>query len=446
MRIERMKSLLCVLCLGLPVFFGAVAEAQNETTSVLDRVQNVDDPELGELIRVTMDKRGKLNQEEKLETIRKVTVSYVQIKLLDQQIAEVSRKIKSETGPAEMQYEMLMAKTELESRLMSELANLREIMGIVPRHAFEKHPIEALNTWLVLNIIGERVYVLESVKSFQEFWAVRRYKSAGLLSERETLDYIRERFKSANSLPIRIDIYHKSEMSSSAEDLHRKIVSLAIETDSQMETEVYTELSKYVGSGKAPFYLRDGNIRTLYPTAMKRPDGGPNPLVTGIVNPNDLEQHILWRLTMPKNVPLTFRIEYDEASALLAKQVAEMCKSTAKRLGIEEVVEVEEVLVQPVPESVFLGRWRAVKDGEIQEIEFKTQGLSQLTTKSGGSKTIPAPWMPSTNEIFIDTSRWVTYKGYINSEGNLVVDKGEIYPQGSWHNAGSSEMVFKKVE
>ena len=191
---------------------------------------------------------------------------------------------------------------------------------------------------------------------------------------------------------------------------------------------------------------------------MKRPDGGPKPLITGLVNPNDIEQHILWRLTMPKNVPLKFRIEHDETSALLAKQVAEMCKTTAKRLGIAEVVEVEEVLVQPVPESAFLGRWQAITDGEIREIEFNAQGQSQLTIRAGRriqpgssidkttSSAIPAPWTLATKEIFIDRSRWVTYKGYINAEGKLFLDKGQIFPQGSWHDAGEPEMIFKKVE
>jgi hypothetical protein len=393
-----------------------------------------------------------------LELIRRVTLSYTQIKLFDQQIAEVSRRLEEVSGPAELRYELLLSKAELEANLMTELANLREVMGIIPKHAFEKRSIESLNAWLVLNLIGERVYVLDSLKSFKEFWAVRRHKSAGLLSERETLDYIRKRFKSNNSLPIRIDIYYKSEMSSAAKDLQRKIISLAIETDSQMETEVHTELSESVGSGKAPFFLRDGKIRTLYPTAMERPDGGPNPLVTGLVNPNDLEQHILWRLTMPKNVPLKFRIEYDETSALLAKQVAEICKSIAKSLGIAEVVEVEEVSVQPVPEFVFLGRWQAITDGEIREIEFKAQGQSQLIVRTSRHiqpnksidkttfSTIPAPWTLATKEIFIDRSRWVTYKGYINAEGNLFLDKGQIFPQGSWHDSGESEMVFKKVE
>ncbi|MBN1806243.1 MAG: hypothetical protein JW837_13425 [Sedimentisphaerales bacterium] len=447
MKTKQIKKLLCLL-LCLCIATGAIA--QSDTPSVLERVQNERDSELAELIRAALENNVKLSISDRakpLELIRKVTVSYTQIKLFDHQIVEITRKIEAKAGPAELRNELMLAKTELEAKRMTELANLREMMGIIPRHAFEKQPIEDLNTWLVLNLIGERVYVLDSLKSFQEYWAARRHKSAGLLSERETLDYIRERLKSRNKLPIRIDIYHKSEMSSAAKELQRKIVSLAIETDSQMETEVNTELSEYVGSGKAPFFIRDGKIRALYPAAMKRPDGGPNPLVTGLVNPNDLEQHILWRLTMPKNVPLTFRIEYDEPSALPAKQVSEMCKSVAKRLGIAEVVEVEEVLVQPIPESIFLGRWLAITDGEVREIEFQAQGQSQLTTmKSGAKKVIPAPWTLTTKEIFIDASRGVTYKGYINAEGNLFFDKGQIFPQGSWHDSGQPEMVFKKVE
>jgi len=432
---------LCLICL----FLAAVAMAQNKTPSVLDRLQKVDDPELGELIRLAMENRKGTNEKEALEIMRKVTLSYVQIKLLDQQIAEVSRKIKAETGPAEMQYELLLAKTELEAKLMTELANLREIMGIIPRHAFEKQPIETLNTWLALNVIGERVYVLDTLKPFQEYWAKRRCKSAGLLSERDTLDYIRERLQSNSSLPVRIDIYHTPSTTAAAEDLRGKIVSLAREANSQMETEVRTELSVFVGSGESPFFLRDGKIRTLYPAPVRRPDGGPKLLVSGLVNPNDVEQHILWRLTMPKNVPLRFRIEHDESSALFARQVAETAKAVVKRLGIAEVVEVAEALVKPVPETVFLGRWQAVADYEIREIKLQAEGQSQLTMRSGAQRIAPAPWTLATKEIFIEKERLV-YCGYINAEGNLVLDKGQIYPQGSFQTAGPQLMVFKKIE
>jgi hypothetical protein len=435
----------------------AVVAAQNKTPSVLVRVQNENDPELGELIRAALDKQSRLpnsKRKEPLELIRKITLSYTQIKLFDQQIAEVSRRLEAETGPDELQHELMLSKAELESKRMTELANLREVMGIIPRHAFEKQPIENLNTWLHFNVIDDRIYVLETLKPFSDYWARGRWESAGLLSERETLDYIRERFKSRNNLPIRIDINHKSAMSSTAEDLRKKIVSLAIETHSQMETEVCSELSTWVGSGVSTFFVREGKIRTLYPAPVRRPDKGLKPLVSGLVNPNDVEQHILWRLTMPKNVPLKFRIEHDEESALLARQVVEMCKATIIRLGTTEVVEVEESIVQPVPEAVFLGHWQAVGDANIKDIKLQSRGQSQLTivtsfssrTQKKTLSTIPAPWILATKEIFIDRGQNQIYRGYINAEGNLVLERGQIFPQGSFHTSGPPLMVYKKVE
>ncbi len=128
MQAEWIKKSLFLLCLGL----ATVAMAQSKTPSVLDRVQNMDDPELGKLIRVALENKPSLDRSENLELIRKVTLSYTQIKLFDQQIAEVSRKIEARTGPAEMRYELTLAKTELEAKLMTELANLRELMGIIP--------------------------------------------------------------------------------------------------------------------------------------------------------------------------------------------------------------------------------------------------------------------------------------------------------------------------
>ena len=447
MRTEQIKKLLCVLCLILPMVLTADAMAQNKTSSILDRVQKVDDPELGELIRVAIENHKNLDQKGTLEIIRKVTLSYVQVKLLDEQIAEVSRKIKAETGPDEMRYELLMAKTELESKLMTELANLREIMGIIPKHAFEEQEKKDLSTWLALNIIGERVYMLDGLKPFDGwYWAIWRFKSVGLLSEPETLNHIRERLANKRNLPIRIDIYYAPETKTAADDLRNKIISLARQTNSQMQVEVRLELSVWAGSGESPFFLREGKIRTFYPAPVKRPDGSPKPLSTGLVNPNDLEQHILWRLTMPKNVPLTFRIEYDESSALLAKQVAETVRAVAKRLGVVDAVEVKEDLVEPLPEAHFLGRWQAVADSEIREIEFQAGGQSRLTMKGGSQKTVPAPWTLGTKDIFIDSRYLITYRGFINAEGNLVVDKGEIWPQGSWHDKGQPEMIFNKVE
>lgn len=138
MRNERIKKSLCIICLGLALAMGAVAIAQNRTLTVLERVRKVEDPELGELIRVMIDnflskyQSGGFELEEK---IKLVTQSYAQIKLLDHQIEEVARKSRlvDETGPGELRYELLLAKTELESKQLSEIAELREMMFITPK-------------------------------------------------------------------------------------------------------------------------------------------------------------------------------------------------------------------------------------------------------------------------------------------------------------------------
>ena len=448
------KSLCLLLCLGL----ATAAMAQRKTPSILDRVQNESDPELGELIRAAMEREQKLpkpQRTEPLELIRKITVSYIQIKLFDQQIAEVSRRIEEVSGPAELRYELMLSKTELEAKLMSEVANLRELMGIVPRHAFEKRPIETLSSWVTLRVLDQGVYVLECLQPLKENWARRRYKSSGLQSRQEALDYVRELLKDPNNFPIRIDHSYTAEMSSAAKDLYGKVVSLIIEADCQMEAEVNLTQIENVSLGVSLLFLRNGTISILHQgsSPLQRPDGGTKGLVTGVVEPNDLDQHILWRLLRPKNVPLKFRIVHDEGSALLAKQVGEMCKTIAKRLGIAEVVKVEEVLVAQVPESEFLGRWQAITKGDAQTIDIQPAGVC-VFVKSPGSKikggpSVPGRWFLTPKEIFMDIKdqrEWYNvYCGHIDKEGHLVVDGGELHVDGSFRLASPRPTVFKKV-
>ncbi len=442
-----------------------VALAQSKTPSVLDRVQNVDDPELSELIRVAIQNRGSRDATSTMELIRKVTLSYAQIKLIDQQIAEVSRKLETQTGPAEMRYELALAKTELEAKMMTEVANLRELMGIIPRHAFEVQPIKTLNAWISLQIIGERVYVLEGQKPFQDWWARRRWKLAGFLSEKETLDYIRGKLKDGNNLPIRLSIQYNPDTKGVSEDLRSRIISLARETHSQMDTEVRLEQIEFVGSGTSTFFLRQSKITTFYTQPVQRPDGGPNLLSTGLVNPNDLEQHILWRLTKPRNVPLTFRIEYDQASALVAKLVADTVRDVVNSFDIDELVDVESILVEPVPETAFLGQWRGNTIGDIQAIDVRPNGVCQVRMGDRfGRKLTPGAvkarasvsgtWLLTTKEIVIDINDKINtpdgsvfvYRGYLDEEGNLIVAREQIYPQGSFQEYGPSDTIFRKVE
>jgi hypothetical protein len=232
-----------------------------------------------------------------------------------------------------------------------------------------------------------------------------------------------------------------------------------------MDTEIrLSSATNNVGDGNATFYLRQGEITTFHTHAMKRPDGGPEPLASGPVNLKDLEQHILWRITKPKNVPLTFRIEHDQASASLAKKVADKTEAVVKRLGIDELADVKMVLVNPVPETAFLGRWRGESRGDVHEIDVRPEGVCHVTMgdrfgkdKTPGAikagTTVPGTWLLTTNGIIIDINDKSPhgadyyYRGYFEEDDNLIVDKGMIYPQGSFHVSGEPrQMVLKKVE
>jgi len=245
-------------------------------------------------------------------------------------------------------------------------------------------------------------------------------------------------------------------MSFAAKDLYGKVVSLAREANCQMEAEVSLTPLENIGLGVSTFFLRNGTISTLHAGGkqLKRPDGGPKPLVTGVVEPNDLDQHILWRLLRPKIVPLKFRIEHDQTSSKLSKQTADKVRVVAKDLGIGELVEVERILVEAVPESDFLGRWQAITKGDVQIIDIQPTGVCVFTMSSGskpirGGMSVPGRWFLTPKEIFMDIKDkrrdyYCIYRGHLDKEGHLVVDQGEIHVEGRFGPV-PQPTVFKKV-
>jgi hypothetical protein len=241
-------------------------------------------------------------------------------------------------------------------------------------------------------------------------------------------------------------------MNSAAGNFQRQLRAIAVETNTQMEAEIHAEVITWTGTGQAPFFVRGGQIRTLYPVPVRRPDGHDNKtLATGLVESGDLAQHILWRLTMPKNVPLTFRIEYDRAGFDQAQHVANEIRRIAKRLNIDELVDVNSVLADPIPEAIFLGQWRAVTAGEIKEVAIRPEGKTELLMRKWSDHGAPmtrvaAPWTLGTKDIFIETGTWEMYRGEIDGEGRLVLDRGQIYPQGTWNDEGGSPIAFEKID
>ncbi len=334
----------------------------------------------------------------------------------------------------------------------------QEATGVPPKRPFERQEVRSLNTWLRLNVVDQRVYVTETLnKPLVENWSECRFKPLGLLSDQETLAQVRGRLQDKRSLPIRIDVLYTSDSREAAEGLRDAIVKLVYENKCEARTEVRCDPLTWIGSGTATIFLREGKMTTLYPRSVGRPDGATGRLTTGRIDPNDLKQHILWRLLHPGNVPLTYCIEYDEASAKQAKQVADTVKATAKDLGLAELVRVTGTIVEPTPETAFLGRWQAITSGDVQAIEIQPKGACVLTTSGGPDAarleaTVPCPWTPTTKEIVIDVragaigKSWFAYRAHLNADGDLVVEKGVIYPQGSFHLSGVPEMTFRKAK
>jgi hypothetical protein len=231
-----------------------------------------------------------------------------------------------------------------------------------------------------------------------------------------------------------------------------------------MEAEISLKpITWDVGSGESTFFIRESTISTFYkgPAQIKRPDGSKPGFVTGVVEPNDLEQHILWHLTHPGNIPLKYRIEYDQASGKLARQTADKVRAVVKDLGIGELVEVERILAESVPETAFLGRWQAITRSDIQRIDIQPAGVCMfkmsdrftLCTRTGAIKpgtSVPGSWFLTPKQIFMDIKDdnsdgyWI-YRGHFDKQGNLVIEQGAIYHQGSFHSRGLWRMVFKKV-
>ena len=156
------------------------------------------------------------------------------------------------------------------------------------------------NILLHLQVLDRGVLVLDSVKPFDDYSARGRRKVAGLLSEKETLDYVQGLFKDRKNLPMRIDIGYRAETNGAAENL-----AMALPRWPERPTPIWTpscvwNWPTWVGSGTSTFYLRQGKITTFFPTDGVE-QAGPRHQTPrhGVVDPNDLEQSILWRLTMP---------------------------------------------------------------------------------------------------------------------------------------------------
>ena len=340
----------------------AIAAGSEKQGSVLDRVQTIDDHELGQLVQIALanlpETKALMNppykkhreEEEKLmfelrkaekiaksKAIRRVTEVYSQIKLLDTQIEQTEQKINSLKKNEAIQVELILARAELEAKRTAKLAELREIMNIVPKHAFGRKPVTTLNSWFKLDVIDDYVYVLKCLKPYYSNNKHGRYKELSpvkCMPEEDAIKYLHELIKNQNQLPLRVDISRVDISrnvagSKLSKQIHERIIKMVKNENMQLEVELYLKERARSGVNKRDWFLINGKIYSSFrdlkrnkPTYERR----------------TFEDSISNSL---KYLPVKYKIEYDAKGKDLAFHANEVLKERAKKYGVTQFVEIE---------------------------------------------------------------------------------------------------------
>lgn len=364
-RLRRNNMLVCCIFL-LSVGLAGVAIGK-EQASVLSRVQTVDDRELGELIRVALENlpeskqlakihpssRDYPEQKEavetaKLETVRLVTEAYAAIKLLDSQVEQTDAKLHSSGLPEPLARELILAKAELESQREMKLAQLREVMRIIPRHILGRKPVGHLNGWLKLDVIGDQVCVFTCSKPFQEYAYNMRHHFVKLVSGAKAVTFAADFMAKRDHLPVRIDISRNVGGIKLSEQLHKEIITIVKSANLEMEAEVHLDEGIRTGSGTSEVFVEQGKIGGGHRT--RRIGRETVHELSSLIDPNDLENYFRgWLVERPGQLPQRIRIVYDEdeESRNLALRTVKAIEDTAKELGVEKYVEIVQEQVSP---------------------------------------------------------------------------------------------------
>jgi 5-bromo-4-chloroindolyl phosphate hydrolysis protein len=348
----------CVLFFLAGLASVAIGEGQ---ASILRRVQTIEDPELGQLIRLAIENspdvkmlddyrlgRLRMTSEEyqtlantveaaRPKIVRSVTETYAQIKLLDTQIEQLERKVLSSRATESVQTELLLAKAELEAKRTTELAKLREVMNVVPEHAFSRIPVKDLKSWLVLEAIDDDIVHVfkKSPRGFieRERFMYYNVESVKVMPEREIISYLRSFLRSEENQPIRIAICRNDAGLKSSEELYKQIVEMAEREKLQTQVDVYLDPRIQTGS-QLSAYLRQGKIYWgKLISERKIPDEGKQ-------EKDFYEENLPRFFNTPNYLPLKLTINFDEENKDMALRMEKAVKEAAKKSGVEHLVEV----------------------------------------------------------------------------------------------------------
>ena len=302
---------------------------KKEQASILSQVWIIEDPELAELIEVAILRSTNLeDRQERPKLVRRITELYAQIKLLDNQIEQISRKISfSETSDA-AQMELILAKAELEATRLAELAELREVMNIVPKHPFMRRPERDVRDRLSIDVMGELVCVY---KGFQNRTYTPPTKIRVLYAD-EVVPFLDEFFKNTSglALPLRIDISRTKSGQELSEELYEQVIEMLKASNLQLDAEVHLEETVRLPEQVVGLVIAAEKLYFCYA------DGKEIPLTR-----EDVKPFIANVLQRPGSMPLRIELEFDKKNSTLASNISDFARQTTRELGIEKLVEIE---------------------------------------------------------------------------------------------------------
>ncbi len=419
MKAKRIVILISLFLIGLSITSPTTAIAQKQTPSILSRLQVVEDPELGELIRAAIEYRRQyysgVDIEKELEIVRKITESYAQIKLLDRQIDMLDNKVQAGAVPDELQYELILARAELEAKRTTELATLREVVCVMPDYPLSSKPTERLKTWLKLDVLDHRVLVSKGVQPFARSASSTPYIPMRLMSKAEAMKEIGKHF-SPEDIPVRIDIYRTADGLALSKELEADVIALIRQAKVEMQAEVHLSDKVQARPQTISFYIERGRISRYRGERQRRV---PRVYFENFVEPNEVDQNVRRQLMVPGFLPATCDVIYDPSSRELSIQIAQKIQQVAKSIGLSDYVTIRRTMQELDLQRQYLGRWETTHNGKVLAITIMEEGKCRLLTKN--KDTLAGTWETRDKNLYA-TVEDETILAHIDSAGNLVVE------------------------
>lgn len=208
-----------------------------DESTVLERVKKIEDPDLSSLIQIATEKEWP-KETNKAKLIQIITEQYAQIKLLDEKIKQLNKRIDEFKNPKEIEYELILAKSSLETERLTKLSQLRETLNLIPSYPFGFKDTKEINTWICLEIYDNDVRFFNFIKPFYENLTSNSDNTHAILKSEEAIKRIKTSLEQKNAYPLRISIFFVSKTKESAENLRIEIQNLIKKQNIEYEVDM----------------------------------------------------------------------------------------------------------------------------------------------------------------------------------------------------------------